>query len=164
MSRLNNRIHQRAEAKMARKKMTQFQSNLRKVDKAINLNARRKARAASNDLRNHLLVELSNAKARTGQIRKIPGTNIEYVASAPGEYPALATGQLRSSIKEVEVVQTNDGPAAVIDFESGGVAKHGGYLERGKSGPPGSGIRPWLSKAMDEKYRDMLDILRGRWF
>lgn len=53
--------------------------------------------AATQVVRNEVLRTLSGP--RTGRRYRVPGTNVYYTASAPGEAPAVATGQLRQSIQ-----------------------------------------------------------------
>lgn len=142
--------------------------------------AKARAKGAGEILRDHILQSLTNSPARTGRIYKIPGTDKTYTASAPGEYPAMATGALRKSLNRIVRLSGNmnlgyraslGGPRGGSTVGTGyqavlgeGVKPYGVLLEQGKGGKPGDGIRPWFSKAADEKVGEMKRYLSERWF
>lgn len=132
-----------------------FQSFKARVLNAIDANAEKRAYGAVNVLRTHILVSLANQPARTGRTYKIPGTDQTYTASAPGEYPALREGHLRASVAKAGIKVRRRKGAVRAEF-GGGFAKHGEHLE--------AGLRPWFSKAAEEKKSEMESAMRGRWF
>ena len=68
-----------------------------------------RATRASNELRVSALNVLSNRKKRSGKEYRKPFTkNITYTASAPGEPPALRTGNLRVSWRSMAVSERMD--------------------------------------------------------
>jgi hypothetical protein len=111
--------------------------------------------AVANSLRTHILISLSNDPPRTGRTYRVPGTNVFYTASSPGEYPALATGELRKSVAKAGVSVTKGFGGVRASFNPG-VAPHGIELEKG--------LRPWFSKAAAEKQADMEAQLKRKWF
>lgn len=99
-------------------------------------------------VRNHILKEMT--KGHTGKRYRVPGTKRHYTASAPGEYPAIATGQLRASI-QMAVEITHNGIYAVV----GSNVVHGEILE--------AGLRPWLERAFLEKENQIKRMLIQPW-
>ena len=113
--------------------------------------------------------------SRSGKRYRVPGTGTKaegakritsgsgqyYTASAPGEFPAVATGQLIGSVHwkmigETGVVHTN--------------LLHGAYLEDPKDTRP-IGRRRWLKRTFDEEREEVMGIIYGagnpasrRWF
>lgn len=132
-----------------------FNSFKNAVTNAIHGKAEQRVFLAGNSLRTHLLLSLTNEPPRTGRTYRIPGTNKTYTASAPGEYPALATGELRASVAQagVKVERTFGGVRAELGE---GIAPHGLALEKG--------LRPWFSKGFDEKKKDLEREIGRRWF
>ena len=81
----------------------------------------------------------------SGRTYRIPGTNILYQASAPGEFPAERTGQLRNS------------NFFVVDGDMVGIGtplEYGLFLEVGtyKMSP-----RPWINPT----FRANLDVIKS---
>ena len=129
-----------------------FVSNIPAVTIAINA-ASMKALIATADVgRNKTVENLRNTPARSGHTYKVPGTSVNYTASAPGEYPAVATARLRDSIQR-KVVKD--------EVQVGTAVEYGLYLEK-KS--PSKGGRPWLKRSLDEAKPAMLAKLAQRWF
>ena len=54
-----------------------------------------RAERAAHVIRKHELSVLSNNPKRSGKVYRKPASNKTYTASAPGEPPALRTGDLR---------------------------------------------------------------------
>jgi hypothetical protein len=73
-----------------------FQSNLTAITKEIERELMTRAFDAANEIRNEWITVLSGN--RSGRTYRIPGTKRTYVASAPGEAPAVQFGDLRRSI------------------------------------------------------------------
>ncbi|MDD7973442.1 hypothetical protein [Roseinatronobacter alkalisoli] len=65
---------------------------------------------------------MQRGPTRTGRVYKVPGTSVEYVASAEGESPAVRTGLL------VQSYDTDLGPTV---GRVGTPEKYGLHLERG---------------------------------
>ena len=132
-----------------------LQSFRKKIQEKLETKAKQRSYEAANILRAHLLESLGNQPARTGRKYKIPGTNQTYTASAPGEYPALREGHLRASIGNAPIKAEKVGDVIRAEITVG-VPKHGQILE--------AGLRPWFSKAAEEKRDEMEKVLRKRWF
>ena len=112
---------------------------------AIEAAAMKQLNAAANIGRNRVVENL--AGTRSGRTYKVPGTNRTYTASAPGEYPAVATGRLRGDIKTKVVpgagyIGTNVEYAPVLEDD----------------------LRPFLKRSLDEASGDMKSKLMERWF
>ena len=109
---------------------------------------------ASYHVRNATVIALRNIPKRTGHVYKIPNTSRYYTASAPREYPALATGQLRGSFR-VKMI----GPSSYV---MGTNVKYAEPLEK---------IRPFMKDIFNNESDEMKLIIRGagdplagRWF
>jgi hypothetical protein len=76
---------------------------------------------------------------KTGRIYRIPGTSETYQASAPGEYPAVRTGDLWTSLTAQQT-----GPT---EFTFGTSIEYAKYLEGNSTEP---GIRPFIEKTVSE--------------
>ena len=128
-----------------------FVSNLPAVTIAI-AGASQKALIAAADVgRNKTIKNISGG--RSGRTYKVPGTSRTYTASAPGEFPAIATGNLRGRI-ERKVVKSDE-------VQVGTAVESGLFLEKK---PPSRGGRPWLKRSLDEAKPAMLAKLAQRWF
>ena len=134
-------------------KMT-FKSNQPEVMRAIQGAARERIDRVVNEVRNVTLDTLSGN--RTGEIYKVPGTQKDYTASAPGEPPASATGGLRQSIK-TEVEEKRKSFIGRVGTE----LLHGRLLEFGtRRYQP----RPWLRISFEKATPKIKDIFGGTWF
>lgn len=127
-----------------------FQSNMPAVVGAINEGALKALRAAADIGRNATLVNLSGT--RTGIVYFVPGTQVQYTASAPGEYPAIATGNLRQSVK---IIQEGEG------FLVGTEVDYGLFLEKKDSLHGG---REWLRPSLEGVRKEMEAAVGTRWF
>ena len=128
-----------------------FVSNLPVVTIAISAASQKALIAAADVGRNQTVKNL--AGSRTGRTYKVPGTQVTYTASAPGEFPAVATGNLRERVDR-KVVNTDE-------VQVGTGVEYGLYLEKkGQS----KGGRPWLKRSLDEAKPAMLAKLAQRWF
>jgi HK97 gp10 family phage protein len=108
---------------------------------------------AVNAVRNETLVTLSGN--RSGRIYRVPGTMKTYTASSPGEPPAVATGQLRQSVR----TQVDNSSSMVIGYV-GSTLIYAPCLEFGtkKMSP-----RPWLKPSFEKSEPKLKDILGGTW-
>jgi phage gpG-like protein len=115
---------------------------------------------AVNIARNETLVTLSGN--RSGRTYKVPGTSRTYTASAPGEAPAQATGQLRQSVKTsvdiegskiIGIVGSDLPYARRLEF---------GYNETDSAGRHyNMAARPWLRVSCEKATPDILKALGG---
>jgi hypothetical protein len=132
-----------------------YRSHVAKFKSSLRNQARERIERGSKVLHDHLVLSLSNAGGRSGRQYKVPGTNRTYTASAPGEYPALATGKLHEAIREGGFKITHHG----FYFRAtmgGNVPEYARYLE--------AGLRPWFARAVKEKWREVTVELRRKWF
>lgn len=106
---------------------------------------------AVNIARNETLKTLSGN--RSGRTYKVPGTSRTYTASAPGEAPAQATGQLRQSVK------------APVDIEGSNIIGRVGtaleYAPCLEYGTKNMAARPWLRVSCEKATSDILKALGG---
>lgn len=121
--------------------------------KAIEDTASKRILEAVNVVRNTVLETLSGK--RSGITYHVPGTRRTYTASAPGQPPAQATGQLRQLIKTSVKSEGKKIIGAV-----GTDAKHGKPLEYGtKNMAP----RPWLRVSFEKALPQVKSILSRKW-
>ena len=108
---------------------------------------------AVNTVRNETLETLSGS--RSGRIYRVPGTMKTYTASSPGEPPAVATGQLRQSVR----TQVDNSSSMVIGYV-GSTLVYAPCLEFGtkKMSP-----RPWLKPSFEKSEPKLREILGGSW-
>lgn len=128
-----------------------FESYRTEIKKFLDGKATKKVAMIGTELTNHIKQGMRQAKS--GEQYRIPGANRTYTASAPGEYPAIRTGQLRSGIR-FKLQNDSDG----IAVHMGTNVAHGVILE-----DEGDGIRPWLSKGLDEYDQRLKSVLEGNW-
>jgi len=122
-----------------------FVSNMPAVTLAIAVGSAGGVQKAAYHVRNSIVLALRNIPKRTGRVYKVPGTkNAYYTASAPGEYPATATGQLRGSFR-----------AKKIGTSSYAVGSDVKYVE------PLDKIRPFMRNIFDKESDEMKLIIRG---
>ena len=102
------------------------------------------------------IVRRSFTGARHGRVYLVPGRKSHYTASAPGEYPASPTGELRKHIETlVELKLTT------IDGIVGTPVEHGLILEKKKVSEGG---RPWLARSLNEALPFIKKRLQEKWF
>lgn len=136
-----------------------FVSNLPSVMIAIEGGTQKSIRAATFYGRNEIIKGLSGQ--RKGKRYKVPGTSRYYTASAPGEYPAVATGRLFGS------------PRAIVKGDTGYVytnVEHVEYLEDPKHKGYAS-ARPFFKTILEKATPEMRNLCYGagnpasrRWF
>jgi len=117
---------------------------------AINATSMKALIAAADVGRNQTVTNISGS--RSGRTYRVPGTGVTYTASAPGEFPAVATGNLKGSIQRKVV---ND------EVQVGTAVEYGLFLEKK---PGNKGGRPWLKPSLDQAKPAMLAKLAERWF
>lgn len=128
--------------------------NTYKVISTMRSTAGSRVFSAASEVRNIALQKLSGS--RKGKIYRVPGTRKEYVASAPGEPPAQATGRLRQSVKiEVENIDRSLVGRVGTDLDYGRMLEFGTM----KMLP-----RPWLGISFNEAKPEIEKILGEEWF
>lgn len=156
-----------------------FVSNLRDVMGKIDETARQRMFQAVNAVRNDTLERLSGS--RSGKTYRVPGTKTTYTASAPGEAPASATGELRQSVSaEVEADgsqigrvwrEKGDKEDRKIVPPSGkqrdligmvGTDKKQGLMT--EFGTKNMAARPWLRPSFERKEGEIKEIFIRQWF
>ena len=131
----------------------EFKRNLNKVIDALDSIAGQRMTEACIHVQNKTKEKLSGD--RSGRTYRVPGTKKTYTASAPGEPPAVATGQLRSSIKYRIVGDMR------VTGEVGSGLKKAPMLEFGtKKMKP----RPFLRPTFQEELPKIKEILSRKWF
>lgn len=120
-----------------------FQSGLNLVKRAIEEKAHEKREEVAELLKDN--VQRSLEGSRHGRRYRIPGTDRVYTASAPGEYPAEMTGNLKASIQAkaldvAAVVGTNWNLAAAVEE-----------------------ARPFLEPVARESEAEIVRRLQGPW-
>ena len=121
-----------------------FVSNMPAVTLAIAVGSAGGVQKAAYHVRNSIVLALRNTPKRTGHVYKVPGTNVTYTASAPGEYPATVTGRLRGSFRAKKI-----GPSS---YAVGSDVK---YVE------PLDKIRPFMKDIFEKESAEMKLIIRG---
>lgn len=108
---------------------------------------------AVNEVRNQTMNTLSGS--RTGRIYKVPGTQKTYTASAPGEAPAVATAELRQSVKTAVEGEGRD----VIGYV--GTDKIQGKMT--EYGTKNMAARPWLRVSFEKATDKVREILSRKY-
>ena len=131
----------------------ELKRNLNKVIDALDNIAGQRMAEACIHVQNKTKEKLSGK--RTGRVYRVPGTKKTYTASAPGEPPAVMTGQLRTSIKYRIVGDMK------VTGEVGSKLKKAPMLEFGtKKMKP----RPFLRPTFQEELPKIKEILSRKWF
>jgi hypothetical protein len=106
--------------------------------------------------RNEILKKLRGTRA--GRRYKVPGTLHKYYhASLPGESPASATGQLRTSVATVNAKKVKQG--GVYKATIGIPLEYAGILESGSAGGK-IAARPYFWIAYTENKKRIQDAMR----
>ena len=127
-----------------------FVSNLPAVMAAVEAQGLKKLIAAADVGRNQTVQNISGP--RSGNIYTVPGTSVKYTASAPGEYPAVRLGDLKSSVQRRVVGG---------EVQVGTDKLHGLMLEKKD---PAKGGREWLRPSLEQARAAMIAKLAERWF
>lgn len=126
----------------------------KEVTKSIEDAASKRMYEATNLVRTSAMETLSGS--RTGRTYKVPGTNRTYTASAPGEPPAQATGELRQNVK-TEVESENKTLYGYVGTDK----KQGLFTEFGTINMK---ARPWLLPSFEKVLPQIKKLFGGRWF
>jgi len=128
-------------------------SRIPEVKQKINLSPTQKMHQAVNAVKTQTLETLSGE--RSGREYMVPGTHKTYIASAPGEPPAQATGQLRQSIKTLV-----KGSLGTVTGQVGSNIEYAPSLEFGTKK---MAARPWLKPSFEKALPMIKQILGARW-
>jgi len=131
-----------------------FKSNLPAVMKAIDKAAKDRMQEAVEAVRNQALETLSGS--RSGRTYKVPGTRRTYTASSPGEPPAVATAELRQSVKGV-VEKEGSRIVGMV-----GTDKIQGLMT--EFGTRNMAPRPWLKPSFEKSVGKVKEIFTRIWF
>ena len=126
----------------------------KQVTEKIEDTANQRMLEAVNVVRNQALETLSGT--RSGRTYYVPGTRRSYTASAPGQPPAQATGELRQSVKTAVEVEEKRLIGLV-----GSDSKHAAPLE---FGTVKMAARPWLRISFEKSLDKIKSILSRKWF
>lgn len=121
------------------------------VLRKLNSSALRKADQIGDLVLNQILRGMS--KGHSGKTRVRGGR--AHTASAPGEYPAIDSGDFYNDLQVETSAKDGEATAAI-----GTTLDYPGILE---GNPAGSGIRPWLSKAYFEVEGQIMTIVQQGW-
>lgn len=103
---------------------------------------------------------LSNADARSGKVYRKPHTSSTYRASAPGEPPALRTGNLRSSWRPLPIGEM----AAGGKVYTPGIHTDVPYAPMLEDGTPKMKARPFAEKIKQEAWPEVKQIYEQPYF
>lgn len=129
-------------------------NNIQAVKRAMHSRAKENLLAAGNEWRNAVVKNLSSGGAG-GRSYRVPGTQKNYTASAPGQFPAKRTGALATSYRHRVA-----GPKFMERAEVGTPVPYAPHLEFGtrKMKP-----RPHLKRSFDTNRGAIMAKLSGRW-
>lgn len=127
--------------------------NTREVMHSIEQTASKRMLEAVQAVRTQTLETLSGN--RSGRTYRVPGTSRYYTASAPGQPPAQATGQLRQSVKTAI-----EGEGRKIIGMVGTDLPYGKMLEFGTRK---MAARPWLRPSWEKSLDKIKSILSRKW-
>jgi len=128
-------------------------TNIDKITDEIDRAQKIRSTAVGNFVKGKVVEKLRGN--RSGRVYNVPGTSTLYIASAPGEPPASATGRLRSDIK-FEVKHEIGGYVTII----GSTLEYAPWLEFGTSKMQ---KRPFLGPVFRKNDNAIKSILRKRW-
>lgn len=131
-----------------------FERRFKELRAELDKQLRIRAEIALQIARNEILETLSGD--RTGRVYRVPGTKRTYVASAPGEPPAVMLGHLRQEIL-TEIQETDKEIIAAI----GSPLPYSLRLELGDDRVK---PRPWLRPSLQRAAPKIKEKLGERWF
>lgn len=111
--------------------------------KRLNQKARSRARRAANALRNSATKVL--AGERHGKEGRVPNTRAKYTMSAPGEPPAVRTGNLRRNWRQYVLAEEHTGGTKITARIKSDMP-YSDYLDQGTSK---MAARPYKEKVKD---------------
>lgn len=133
---------------------TRFTSNLKAVKGELRKKSLQKAFTAANEIKSNWVKKLSNTGK--GRVYKIPGTNVTYTASSPGDPPAVMLGNLKNSL-QIKIFEEGGN----VGYQIGSDLLTALWMEKGTSNilP-----RPSLEPAKNESLPTIKKIMEDRWF
>ncbi len=130
------------------------------VLQAIEKQAKSRTIRAANVIRKAANKILSNADARSGKVYRKPHTSSTYRASAPGEPPALRTGNLRSSWRPLPIGEM----AGTGKVYTPGIHTDVPYAPMLEDGTPKMKARPFAEKIKQEAWPEVKQIYEQPYF
>ena len=134
-----------------------FSSRMDEFVKDFKDEASRRAYRCGNEVRTEALKGMRGPKH--GLRYKVPGTKRRDY-SAPGEFPAVRTGALRTSVRVIVEVEAFPSTGAVARALIGSHLLYGLFLEEGT---PRMAARPWITMAIRNALPAIQRILGERW-
>ena len=131
-----------------------FEERIDEAIKKIADHAEERMLRAVNEVRNATIETLSGS--RSGRVYRVPGTRQTYIASSPGQAPAVQLGDLRKSVKGGIEKEGKD----VIGFVGSELPK-ASMLEMGTSKML---PRPWLRPSFEKSSDKIKEIFTKVWF
>lgn len=104
---------------------------------------------------------LSNTGGRSGKVYRKPHTSSTYQASAPGEPPALRSGDLRRSWRPLPIGEMAAGGGKVY---TPGIHTDNTYAPMLESGTPKIAARPYADKIKQEAWPEVKQIYEQPYF
>ena len=120
--------------------------------KQLNQEARSQARRAVNVLRNSAMRVL--AGKRHGKIGRVPNTKTRYIMSAPGEAPAVRTGNLRRNWRQYVLAEEHTGGTRITARIKSDMP-YSDYLDEGTSK---MAARPYKEKTKNMAMPEINEI------
>ncbi len=130
------------------------------VLQAIERQAKSRTYRAANVIKKYSNKILSNAEGRTGRYYKKPDTKKIYRASAPGEPPALRSGDLRRSWRPLPIGEMAGGGKVYTP----GIHTDVKYAPMLQHGTPNMKPRPFEEKIKQEAWPEVKAIYEQPYF
>jgi len=127
--------------------------NTKELFQKLDQEAPKKMFEAATEVRNTVLQTLSGA--RSGRTYRVPGTQRNYTASAPGQAPATVTSELRQSIQA-----SVEGKGRSVLGKVKATARHALPLEFGTRR---MAARPFLKPSFEKSLDAIRRILTRKW-
>lgn len=137
-----------------------FNQAHQQVLQAIERQAKSRTIRAANVIRKAANSVLSNAGGRSGKLYRKPHTSSTYRASAPGEPPALRTGNLRSSWRPLPIGEM----AVTGKIYTPGIHTDVPYAPMLEDGTPKMSARPYADKIKQEAWPEVKQIYEQPYF
>lgn len=131
------------------------------VLQAIERQAKSRTIRAANVIKKASNKILSNAPRRSGKVYRKPHTSSTYRASAPGEPPALRTGNLRSSWRPLPIGEMAAGGGKVY---TPGIHTDVPYAPMLEDGTPKMAARPYADRIKQEAWPEVKQIYEQPYF
>ena len=140
-------------------------SRIPQVQQRLAISPTQRMYEAVSVIRGQTLITLSGN--RSGRTYLVPGTHKTYTASAPGEAPAQATGELREHVStSVETKATNVlGKVGIPESAKNKITglSIGDYAICLEYGTTNMAARPWLLPSFNKVKGQVKSILGAKW-